>query len=231
MSGGTVAVVFTDGREHIFDEQRIRSWEPLVDACSRRIIFDDSADEGFGRRLRSRFVRSEPPATAWTVVSWKRRHGFAGTIHEAWDYLRVALDPAYVLHLEDDFVLRADIEIEDLTGILERQPELAQVSLLRQPWNDAELAAGGIIQVHPERYRDAHDEHAEWVEHGQCFTTNPCVYRGSLLSSYVWPVCDRSEGVFTHELVFNGYRFAIFGRSTDAPRVEHVGAVRVGTGY
>lgn len=228
----TVAIaMFTDGRPYIFEKQRKISWEIRVSGnVLRRLIFDDSADPGFRKRLLEEFPD-------WTVVSWPQRLGFGGTIHHAWKMLGAMTEVDHVFHLEDDFILNANVDLQVLAGALDRHPNLAQLALKRQPWNDAEIEAGGIVELQPHAFDESGDDYLRWIEHRLFFTTNPSLYRRTLCN-VGWPDRPQSEGFFTHQLLREGspeasadrVRFAFVGGRYSAPSVIHVGQ-RAGIGY
>lgn len=170
-----------------------------------------------------------PDVFAQRIVVDDSEHllGFAGAVQAGWD--RVESD--YVLHLEDDFTFNRPVPLRRMIGLLERHPELAQVALKRQPWNESERAAGGIVELHPEDFTERTDGEDVWTEHRSFFTTNPSVYRRQLVERG-WPQTIHSEGMFTHELLRDpALRFAFWGGKLEAPFVEHIGAVRAGHGY
>jgi len=154
--------------------------------------------------------------------------GFAGAIREGWRQVRTD----FVFHLEADFTFRAAVPVEQMVGLLCRQPHLAQVALKRQPVNEEEITAGGIIEAHPDDFTEHRDRETVWTEHRRFFTTNPSVYPATLCS-IGWPHVAFSEGFFTHELLRRepATRFAFLGAKHDPPRVHHIGDVRSGTGY
>jgi hypothetical protein len=117
-----------------------------------------------------------------------------------------------------------------MARLLDRYVHLAQVCLVRQPWNDEERTAGGIIAANPDDFTDRDDPGiGQWVEHRRCFSTNPCLYRRSLLR-VGWPKGSHSEGVFTHQLLERGWSFAYWGER-GSQQVTHIGDVRTGVGY
>jgi len=230
-------LVMTDGRRDCITRTLASFAEMVTGPVTRRIIHDDSADHGYGAWLSTTYPGYE-------VVSSGRRRGFGGAIAFAWRYLTAGSpDDAdldrMVFHLEDDFVFRRSVELADLAAVLDTRPGLAQLALRRQPWNEAERAAGGIVEQNPQAY----EEHADfdgrvWLEHRQFFTTNPSLYRSSLCERG-WPDGRESEGHFGLGLLATGtpeaapadVRFGFWGSRDSGEWVEHIGAQRAGSGY
>lgn len=153
------------------------------------------------------------------LVDDRNHHlGLAGAVREAW---RLALhtDCDYLLHIEEDFTFPAGIPVAEMVKVAERSPHLAQVVLKRQPWNDTEKQAGGIIEAAPHAYR----QRLGFVEHTEIFSLNPCIIPRRVLE-LGWP--DGNEAEFTIRLLDLGYRFAFFGYTADPPRCIHLGNER-----
>jgi hypothetical protein len=153
--------------------------------------------------------------------------GMAGAVRAGFQW---ALDQEcdYALWIEEDFVFLDRVPLPEMVAILDRAPQLAQVVLKRGPWSPAERAAGGIIEMAPDRYIDrSFGPGCEHVEHGwvgDCgFSLNPCVIPRRVLE-LGWP--DGNEAEMSQQLVDAGLSFAFYGRRQDPPRCEHVGAVR-----
>ena len=158
------------------------------------------------------------------------RRGFGGAIIEAWS--RVDDDVDFVFHLEDDFLFQHAVPLFSMIELLIAEEGLAQVSLMRQPANSEEAAAGGVVAVHPEAFADrVSDGGLRWLEHRLYFTTNPSVYPRWVVERG-WPVGSQSEGMFTHGLLAEhpDARFAVLGGRDDEPAVWHIGQ-RHGEGY
>jgi hypothetical protein len=139
--------------------------------------------------------------------------------------------PDWVFWLEDDFVFTRTVPLVDLGFVLERQMQLAQMSLLRQPVSEAEVAAGGLLNIDPERFERRGSGTSTWIEHRAYWTTNPSLFRRSFVAEApAWPVVDRCEGVFRFDLLEQreGTTFGIWGDGS--PWVAH-DAERVGAGY
>ena len=168
-----------------------------------------------------------PPLDCCAIVDdTDHRLGFGGAIRAGWELvLRTNAD--YVFHLEDDFTFERPVPIEQMQQVLATKPNLAQMALKRQPWNESEKAAGGIIEQHPGDFTEVR---GAWTEHRRFFTTNPCLYPRWLCEKG-WPEGAESEGRFTHQLLGDGFRFALWGAKADPPWVRHIGERREGHGY
>lgn len=194
------------------------------------LLIDDGRADYYERATLA--LAELAPAFDETVQVLDHSHdlGFAGAIAEGWARVKQT-GCEWVLHWESDFVPIEPVPMAKLVALLMRRPHLAQVSLLRQPWNERERAAGGIVAADPADFTDCHDGEASWVEHRRYFTTNPSVYSVSLCS-LGWPEAPESEGRFTHRLLTDpSLRFAIWGARDDPPRVMHIGEQRAGHGY
>lgn len=172
-----------------------------------------------------------PDGQTWRGAVLKPQQGFCGATRAAW---RAAVLPGadYVFWLEHDFVFVRDVDVRVLAAILDTNPHLAQLALMRQAVNGAEKDAGGLFQFH--EARGAYDirvtaEGHTWLEHDICLTTNPSLMRREFMAEHPWPdYHDQCEGRFSGDLRQAGYRFGHWGSGEVA--VEHIGR-RDGFGY
>lgn len=148
--------------------------------------------------------------------------GLAGAVQSAWAWA-LATGADYLFHVEEDFTFRCDVDATRLAATLDANPHLAQVVLKRQPWNEQEKAAGGIIETAPDAYTDGNG----FVEHEVLFSLNPCLIPRRVLQ-LGWPAGN--EAGFSDACRTAGYRFAFYGHRDDAPLVRHDGFQR-GTGW
>lgn len=181
------------------------------------------------------------------------RLGFGGAIQAGWHYLSDALRVAalegvpmpfdYVFHLEEDWLFREPIDVRWLAAMLggaatpkrSPLPVLAQAALKRGPVNAAERRAGGLVEAWPREYADSglltpEAGSVPYLTHRLFFTTNPSLYRASLML-LGWPDGERSEQAFTQRCLDHGYSFGYYGARDHPPTVEHTGLARTGTGY
>lgn len=227
-------LVMTDGRADCIArtiESATANLDP-TSAISELWIHDDSTDPAYRAWLRERFWTFNiigPPDGAG-------RSGFGGAIRSAWSTLSGRSRADFVFHLEDDFTFRRPVPIRAMAAVLDRQPHLVQLALRRQPWNAEEAAAGGIVEQHPDDYTECLEHWPDgptWLEHRRFFTTNPSLYRRSLILDHDWPEGVNSEGRFGIGLLAEhpDWRFGFWGSRDSGEAVEHIGHVRAGVGY
>ena len=151
--------------------------------------------------------------------------GFAGAIEKAWSQT----DADWIVHVECDFLFNRPVPLQRMIDVLEAHPHLVQMALLRQPVNDREIAAGGIIAMDPHLYEQQEWQGEAFLSHRRCVTTNPCVWPRWVVERG-WPQRPHSEGHFGIDLFAEdpAYRAAYWGRGEEW--VHHIGH-RVGRGY
>ncbi|MES2867612.1 MAG: hypothetical protein V4703_12790 [Actinomycetota bacterium] len=196
---GVALLLISDGRDDYL-KQTMRSATEMLPVHDHFIHVDDSAHE----------------------------LGFAGAVQEGW---RLALETGatHVFHLEQDFTFRRAVDFAAMIRVFDHHPYLVQLALLRQPWNDAERAAGGIIEQHPGSYTKVFWDGLVWREHRRFVTTNPALWPRWVLERG-WPDGPHSEGRFGVDLFASdeNLRAAFWG---DTVWVDHIGAERAGVGY
>jgi hypothetical protein len=224
----TVALmVITDGRRECLQATMRSLWFDAqlgLERFARHVIVNDSLDAEFTAWLDDVFA---PVFTILHPTEGKR--GFAGAIRAGWDEIGESCD--HITHLEDDFTFNEPVPLERMVAVLKARPDLAQIVLKRQAWNEEERAAGGIVELHPDDFTETVIEGETLTTHRRFFSTNVCVYP-TRLCRVGWPQVPRSEGIFTHLLLRDPMlKFAFWGGKFDPPRIEHIGRERVGSGY
>ncbi|EFC78832.1 glycosyltransferase family 2 protein [Parafrankia sp. EUN1f] len=227
-------LIMTDGRDELLDRTLQSAQGHLGGQVTRWFIHDDTGDGDHREDLRRRYPQAE------VISASHHRAGFGGSIHRAWRWISLFSEADYVFHLEDDFILNRRVNLRAMARVLAACPHLAQLALRRQAWNADEVAAGGIVEQHPDDYVDAGDHDGNrWLEHRRFFTTNPCLYRRQLCTAD-WPTGAESEGRFGLGLLRGGLpwgvpgdrvRFGFWGARDSGEWVEHIGHQRAGTGY
>lgn len=218
-------IVLTNGRVECISKA-ISSVMTHLDNVGDGLIVDDSGDDVYRAWLAEQYAAPVVPVGAGPCGYWR-------AMRKVWDVAR-DLDTDKVVFWEEDFILHADVDVEQLATVLDSYPYLTQIALLRQPWWPNEVEAGGLIpalEVQGQEFMDRTDGTHTWVEHRACWTGNPCVIPRRTFERD-WPEGDWSESRFGRELFRDGRaRGAYWGRRTDPPRVEHIGHHRAGTGY
>lgn len=164
---------------------------------------------------------------AVTVDDSNHELGFSGAIQHGWDQV----ETDFVFHVELDFTFNWAIDLDPLVQTLQERRYLTQIALLRQPVNDAERDAGGVIQQFPASYEQVElPDGRAWIEHSRFFTTNPSLYPAWIVERG-WPQRVGSEGHFSVDLFEEdrARRSAYWGHGEQW--VRHIGDERAGNGY
>jgi hypothetical protein len=235
MNEPTIAVVVIgDGREYYL-HRCITSMSALNGPIIEKWMYDDTGNLAY----RDNLVRRYPEF--WHINGGPRQ-GCAGAFQQVWRQVREGTSARFIFLIEQDFVFNRTIDLYGMAALLDERPHLAEVALRRQPWNATEIAAGGIVESHPDWYIDMEDDAGrQWLEHGAFFTTNCPLFRTSLLD-VPWPDSRPgcySEGTFHHHLMTHGtpevpgdqVTYAYWGARYSGVWVEHIGYQRLGTGY
>lgn len=178
-----------------------------------------------------------PPATQdWVRLTLPEQQGFCRASDAMWKAsigLAANVGATHVFWLEHDFRFVKQVPLQLLADLVDADPSLAQMSLMRGAVNDEERAAGGVVGKHAnagspfQTHRDRAGN--PWLSHTAYFTTNPSVMTTSFMATNPWlGESTECEGKFGISLREHGYMFGVFG--SGEPWVEHVG-VRSGFGY
>lgn len=216
------AMILTDGRRDLLERTFESFKEHVQGPVEDLLIIDDSVDAEYALWLDETYPGARRIHNA-------EKRGFCGAIQTGWS--KLGPQPGWVFHLEDDFTFNREVNLWDMCEVLDAHPHVAQLALRRQPWNDEERRAGGIVEQWPNEYIDKEWNGHQWLEHRLFFTTNPCLYR-SELTRRGWPDPPACERVFSEALIEDpNLRFAFWGARDSGEWVTHIGANRVGMGY
>jgi hypothetical protein len=194
------------------------------------LVIGDGRDTLQRATLRSFYEHAVGHDLAGIVTVDDRHHllGFCGAIRHGWQRIReskAAFD--YVFHLEEDWRFDRPFDLGVMSDLLWTLPDVAQVAL-RRGKEPAESSAP--VDAWPEMFHDREHDGSPWLLHRSFFTTNPCLYRRSLVAERDWPEAPLCESAFTSTLVDSGMSFAYWGDRDDGAWITHTGQ-RIGTGY
>lgn len=199
-------VVVTDGRWQYLQEMLRSARRFLSYPFAHLRIVDDSGG-----------AATYQWPDGFEVLRHPQRQGLAAAVQTAWAGLPKEID--MILHVEEDFVFVEDVDIDGMAMKLEEHGRLAQLVLKRQPWSPEECQAGGIIECHPDEYK----QRDGWVEHSRIFSLNPCLIPREVIDMG-WPGGNEAE--MTARLVEGGWSFGFWGGRADPPRCVHIGVQR-----
>jgi hypothetical protein len=226
-----IVLLMTDGRGELL-QQTLASLTVSSPPVRRSILHDDSGDRTYRAWLAREYGH------VFDDICWPAtgRVGQGAAIASAWREVAhhaAETGSRHVFHVEDDFRFPQAPPLATMAALLDEQPHLQQIALLRQPWYRRELVAGGIVEADPDAFEEQRDRAGRvWLEHRACWTFNPCVYRSDLCTAgYIDG--DRHERRYGQRLCAQdpATRFAYLGARGERPRVEHLGHERAGTGY
>lgn len=147
------------------------------------------------------------------VLFTGERKGLTANLARAWGALTP--EDEYVFHLEEDFVVH-DAPLDEMADTLDAYRQVANMVLVRQPWNAVEQRMGSVLKAQTYDLADR----GGWLEHHGGFWLNPMVAHASLLRSLRPGV----EQDLTNQCRARGLSFGYWGGIDDPPRVEHIGA-------
>lgn len=219
--------VLTDGRKDLI-EQTIPSWEKQVKGNFKgKFIIDDSGDPEYREWLAITFPNFK------VIPVRKNRAGYINAMKKVFEVAREAGNP-YIFHLEDDFILKRPIDLTDLTYVMDHRKHLTQISLLRQPWYEIEINAGGVLQVFMKQTKRIYAKrlgNKQWLEHRFFWTCNPSVFP-LWVAEREWPKSGYSEARFGMELFEDENLYSgVWGRLNTPYYVEHIGSYQNGGSY
>jgi hypothetical protein len=100
--------------------------ENLQGPAARKIICVDAEEADFD------------PFPGWETIPMGHPEGYVKAMRST-QYYEIASGQPWILHVEDDVVLNESIDLGEMQRIMEAHPDLAQLSLKRQPWYEEEL--------------------------------------------------------------------------------------------
>ncbi len=212
-------VVISDGRVgERFDfmlERTIASIEENLDVpFVRKVIVDDSG-------LLPVYLQVQQQYPDYEVIHHRHRWGIVAAVHTGW-HAALETDAEYVWHQEQDFTFNGLAPIDNMVRLLDTHEHLAHLVLKRDPYSPEEHQAGDFMRLNPAMYHDCHSDIGNWVEVDGMFSCNPSLIRRKAIEVAEF----NREAAYAQTLERAGYRCAFYGKTTDPPRVTHIGAQR-----
>lgn len=169
------------------------------------------------------------------VLSSPDRVGMCEAYCRLWE-TAADLDYDWIFHHEDDQLLLRPVRVDWLATVLNDQPHLAQMALVRCPWG-AEVPHGGYIPAAPGWYvrcsapTTASMRPMEWIETTRNWATSPALMRASLYRSLPCPAEPGCETTIGPRLLERDpdTRFGLWGWGE--PWYAHIGMDRAQGSY
>jgi hypothetical protein len=220
-------ITLTDGRKDLI-KQTIPCWEKnLSGNFSNKIIIDDSGDSDYRSWLKKTFKGFE------IVPVDKDRAGYVNAMKKVFSVAKEANSP-YVFHLEDDFLIKKEFDLNNFVSVLDQNARLVQMAFLRDPWYENEIRDGGTLRTlvkGGKRISRAKNKDFQWMEHRIFWTCNPSVYPLRITENE-WPDRKHSEFYFGRSLFKDkNNRSGMWGGWSDKPLVTHTGSYQKGINY
>lgn len=186
-----IHTVLTNNRP-VYLERSLRAFvEHIHPHPTETVVMDDGgATPGLSELLSNmlpwpwRTERSHPPL-GQCLAQRKLWEAAANSEHE------------WAFHLEDDQVLVRPVDLEDLRSVMDTNPHIKQMTLIRAPWG-AEIEYGGYIAKDPGWYGrhevlrgtgivGAGAGRLEWIETTRNWANAPTLVRTSLMREFEFP--------------------------------------------
>lgn len=211
-----VSVLTCPGRDTL--EQTIASLDEQLDGpVGRKIICVDAEEVPFD------------PFPGWEAIPMGASQGYATAMRRC-QQVEMGSGQPWVLHVEDDVLLNGPLDVREMQRVMERNPDLAQLSLKRQPVHEEELEVGDMLKW---RRPESFDLRDGVVAHRAFWAATISLTRRRFLAEHPWPMEGDSERRFGNRLFRQNPRLwaGVLGALDDPPRITHIGKVRAGHGY
>lgn len=194
--------------------EKVGGWTDLV-------IVDDSGNRDWVREYRDMRVRYSSGRIRAPKVIATNGEGYNAAMRAV---CAEAGDEEFFFW-EEDFVMTTPIELRMMSLILEENPDLAQIALLRGPHFPIEHEQGGVIEALVAKGHRMEERPPGIIVQSATFTGNPSVWRAGIAKGG-WPAGRWSEDRMRDRLLKEGYKFGYLRGIS----VEHDG-VRSGHSY
>lgn len=217
----TVALTIRcDGRREYLERTVKSIYDHTTEPFIAKFIIDDSGDLDYQAWLDATFPE-------FVCIHHDARQGLGACFQSA---LAMSVDADYGFFVEDDTPLLGYVDIAGMAIVLQSNPSLSQLMLMRPPFNTEEVAAGGVYQMTPGDFTECTDGLFTWVEHDKWYGFQPNLTPAHAISVMLSEASNFLELGVTDALKPAGYNFGYWGGLHDAPLCNHDGTVR-SSGY
>jgi len=200
-----ILTLLTNGRTEVFERTLAAFAELVTPKPAAVYVFDD------GHQSDAELMVNETLGVECFYDSAPNPLGMCRA-HAQCHYAAAHSGYDWAWHQEDDQLLLRPVNLNDLAALMDTQTHLAQVALVRAPWN-REVPFGGYIPQSPGWYIRCRDDRFEWIETTRNWATSPALMRTSLLREFSWPEqagCETAYGPTILDADPDA-RFALYG--------------------
>jgi hypothetical protein len=216
-------ITLTHGRKEIFYSYRKSWYKKLKGNIVKEIIIDDSGDLNYFNWLKITYKN------ATVVKVGDVQMGFAEAMTRSFtEALNSECD--YIFHLEEDFFLISEVNLDSLVGVFKENSMLSQIVLKRNNVFEPEFLHGDLLNS----FNTIGTENINGIEitkQDVWWSCNPNIYPVKI-SKIGWIKEDDSEKKFSKKVFDSGYISAYLGTNKDKNICHHpVKNFKTGIGY
>ncbi len=206
--------MLANGRRDYFERSLAAFCEHVSPAPAHAFLMDDGGELG-----DEELITGTP--WNWTVETTPSRLGSCDAYKSCWGAAATS-DYDWVFHLEEDQVIVRPTHLPDLARILELEPHIALMTLVRAPWG-REIEFGGYIPQFPGLYERKAEHGAEWIETVRNWAMAPSLFRTDLTREFPWPARAGCETTIGPQIIARRPE-AVFGLwGGGEPHCAHIG--------
>lgn len=214
-------VTLTNGRKEYFEQARPSWYSKMQGNITEELIVDTSGIPEYAEWLKKKYPNAK-------VISQYCK-GYSRSVKFFMDQC-LLLDCDYIFHLEDDYVLDVEINLEDSIKIINDNDHIKQVHFIRQAWTEVELEFGSVLKHCKSlgfEMIEKNNGSSDWVEHNAYFTFGPTIYKKEIACAD-WDLDKDPEREFTRIYLSGNNKTATFGKFEDNNIVTHIGMYTLG---
>ena len=218
-------ITLTHGRKEIFSNSRTSWYENLKGNIVKEIIIDDSGDLTYFDWLQATYKNAK------VVKVGYKQMGFTEAMDKSFsEAVKSGCD--FIFHLEEDFTLLTEVDLDVLVNLLKENSVLSQIILKRNPVFEHEIKAGDVLNSF-ETIGVETLNGIEITKQNVYWSTNPSLY--PIQTARIgWVNAENSENRFSEKIFQRGFVSAYLGTSQDENICYHPideDSLKTGIGY